>query len=592
MEGIPIEPITDTDELLEKGGQAGLVPGPYTEQVYYKGWGPITNGDYLHGGVESGEERKITKIVPRPNYNGGSCWVGEQASKEDIDTVAKDISITFNYISAGLNLAKFATGQFAKMDFAKDIKSAQKKLNNAQNSAFNQINQLNQAGEGITGLAEQVDELRDEVKDFADDLSKLLSDMKAFDPILSSLQNTVELAVTKVNSETAKLDTLKATKPAITSPGYKTWLSSVKAQQLVVTNAKTDENKAKQNFDKTVDDANKVRNEYNDLRTQAQPKAEQLIDNVKELSNREQAYANALNSLNSSFAQRSEAIKDMSKAQETFANKIRTSFNLGQMALGAQGLRDGFSYIQAQQYYSASASMITAGYEASLPSLEVNGLTPYTLLIRKAIISAGKIMESGGNFQDYVLDFGEATISLQKMMAMERVLENASWLNETGQEYEAWSMIADQTAIGCEILGTIGETVSQFYPTPIPVGPAIRPAMKVVGGITSGSLQTLVSAGQKASQDEFFSAPLGTGRVSGVSLFLFSPFAIGYNAPAQVFGKGEPPAQVIRDMALAGAPMLTPPQMIINVSLRPTMPSAPNPMGRDFPAVYTNTGEE
>ena len=112
------ERITDPDELLVKGGEAGIIPGPVTPHVYYNGWA------YDEEDPDPGYGYRVeTKTVPRPNYNGGSAWVGEQATQEDIDTYANS-SLVLGYIAGGLNLAKLATGQFAQLDFKKDIRSA------------------------------------------------------------------------------------------------------------------------------------------------------------------------------------------------------------------------------------------------------------------------------------------------------------------------------------------------------------------------------------------------------------------------------------------------------------------------------------
>jgi predicted nucleic acid-binding Zn-ribbon protein len=577
------EPITDKEELLEKGGEAGLIPGPVTEKIHYNGWS-YDQEDPGYG------YRNITKIVPYPNYNGGACWVGEQATQSDVDRIAGNSALVFNYIATGLNLAKFATGQFAKLDFAKDIKSAKQKLDTASASASAKINSLDKIGEGITGLAEQIDDLRSELKDLGQELSSLASDIKNWQSAIQSLDGVLSTARQNLASAEAKLASVQASRgsyPAGTT-GTRAWADAVKNAQAGVRSANQTVNTAEKNVAKAKDDANAVITEYNDVSAVAIPKAQDLVSGVNELGVREQNYANALESINSSMQQRSEAIKDMGKAQEILSQKLRVSFNLGQMAIGASGLSEGFKYVQAEQYYRAGAEGANTAWSVITPYANVPGLSAYAPLIRKAIVSAGKIAQSGGNFEAWVLDFGQATLAIQSMEKMGEALREASELNENGREYEAWSKIADQTALGCEIIGTIGETASQFFPTPIPVGPAIKPASKFVGGVSSGSLQTLVTSGKLAEEGRYISAEIGTGKLAGVTFDLFASPVVLWNSIAQVFGMGEPPAEVLRRMAMTGVQNLAPPDMKFSVGLRPTMPSAPNPVGTSFPPVYVN----
>jgi len=422
------------------------------------------------------------------------------------------------------------------------------------------------------------------------ELASLASDIKNWQSVIQSLNGVLSTARQNLASAEAKLASVKASRgsyPAGTA-GDIAWGNAVKNELSNVRNANKAVGKAEDNLGKAKDDANDVITEYNDVSAVAIPKAKALVNGVNELGAREVNYATALESINSDMQQRGEALKDMGKAQQILSQKLQVSFNLGQMAIGASGLSEGFKYIQAEQYYRAGAEGANTAWEVITPYAGIDNLSAFTPLIRKAIVSAGKIAQSGGNFEDWLLDFGQATLAVQSMEKMGKALELASELNERGEEYEGWSIIADQTALGCEILGTIGETGSQFFPTPIPVGPAIKPAMKVVGGVSSGSLQMLATSGKLASEGRLISAQLGTGQVAQPSLYLFGSPAIAWNTIAQVFGQGEPPAEVIRRMGMTGVKILAPPDMRFSVGLRPTMPSAPNPMGTSFPPVYVD----
>lgn len=596
-------PINKVDDLLKEAGAGGPGSGPdpswwassyksfgpSTAKIKYAGWSPVP------GSEELGPQRQIVETVNYPNWNGGTSVLGtENPSKEDIDEAVQYGALALSYIGMGLELSSLAVGQFAKNDFRKDIQSAKKKLDMSQESAVQNINALNDLGGKMTELSEAIDEFRDQLNDLASEMRGLLSEVATLQSIVAKLTSDLNGAIATLGSANANLVAVKNSRgsyPAGTA-GTQQWANAVKAAQTAVTNAKTAVTTVSSKLGSATIDTNAKIDEYNDVAKAGFLVSKNIETGVGNLSDLEKQYATLADGLNTAMKGRSEAVNDMVKAQETLAGKMRTAFAVSQSALGARGIAESLNYIRTREYYRGSAYMVATAYEVGAPYIVPMEMIPYTGLIKKAIISAGKTMQTSGNFQNFALDFGEATMGLVSMGRLVSALENASNLNATGQEVMAWEMIARQTAVGCEILGTMGETASQFVPIPIPVGPGIKPAMKFAGGITSGSMQTLVSAGYKASKDRFMSEPLGSGRISGFTILLFGPFvALGSSVDCAFFN-GEPPAEVIRAMASSGAPNVGPQSMIIRVELRPTIPDAENPYGTFYPPIYTEVKEE
>lgn len=596
-------PINNVVDLLKEAGAGGPGSGPdpsswsssyksfgpSTAKIKYAGWSPTP------GSEELGPQRQIVETVNYPNWNGGASVLGsENPEPEWIDEASKYGALAFQYISMGLELSSVAIGQIAKNDFRKDIQSAKQKLDMSQESAQRAVNELNGLGGQITSLSGEIDDLRDSLRDLANEMASVMDEVRALQAIVANLTAQLNNAVTALGVANANLVAVRNSRssyPAGTA-GTRAWASAVASAQRAVTDAKTSVNTLSSKLGSATVDANAKIDAYNGIANTAFPVAQKIEGGVTSLGVLEGQYAEVLGKLDGSMRQRSEAIKDMVKAQETLASKLQTGFAVSQSALGAKGLSEGFKYMSVRQYYRASASFVAGAYEAGAPYLVPIEVLPYTGLIKKAIISAGSTMQGGGNFQTFIVDFAEATVATTSMMRLANALERASTLNEQGQEYQAWSSIADQTAVGCEILGTIGETASQFVPVPIPVGPGIKPAMKVAGGVTSGSLQTLATAGYLAEKGRLVSAPLGTKRISDASLALFAPVAILKGVVDSAFLGGEPPAKLIRDMASTGTPDVGPQSMRINVELRPTIPDAENPYGTFYPPIYTEVKEE
>ena len=187
----------------------------------------------------------------------------------------------------------------------------------------------------------------------------------------------------------------------------------------------------------------------------------------------------------------------------------------------------------------------------------------------------------------FLEQFGQATLGTASMESAIHGLESAGDMVDRGEYYPASLEIARQSGAGLEILGTIGETAVPFVPGGGAVSPIIRPAFKIGSGGLSGTIAMIAEAGYLAGQGRAFSAPLGTGQISGVSMLLFGTpyvvYASAKNALFSVFGgEQEDIMKTLSDMARSGKTIL-PPLRGTDLELYPLRPTVP-----DYPYTFPN----
>lgn len=533
----------------------------------------------------------VKSSITRPNWNGGA---ETGIDPRDADTLAKDASIALKYVSMAVNIAGFGVAEFAKRDFKKDIDGARRNFEGAQENirlAVDRANEtagtLGRMGVSLEGLHSELEAIRVELQAFASQIASLNSALNGF----LQARALGESALATANAQLAYANNRQNFPPGLA--GARAQAEARRQAQIAIAAARTTINTANQNISATSSELADVGNDYNETRNDGIAKANEISSLQSQITSTQSTLESQLRAIGGPMRQRADAVKDMAEAQKTYAAKMRTAFDLSQAAVGLTGASDTLQHIQAGKYYEAGASFISGTYTATIPYAGITELLPYTAVIQKAVVAAGRTLQSGGNWLDFAYDFGETTVGLKSAHQMILGMETASdMMKAPGREYEAWNLLVDQTAVGCEILGTIGETASNFVPSPIPVSAVAKPASRIAKNAVGGTGQTIVSMGYLSTKNRLMSAPLGSGQVSGASVTLFSGPAMILGAANDLtdlaLGGNRPSAnELIRQMVATGESALVPPPMRGDVFLRPTIPDAPNPLGTRFGPVYS-----
>ena len=215
---------------------------------------------------------------------------------------------------------------------------------------------------------------------------------------------------------------------------------------------------------------------------------------------------------------------------------METSMLIAQGAVGASGAGQTLKYASTGDYFRATGAGINTGIDVGSYNVPGSlGLNPFIPLLKTAISEGFDNLQSGGNVQNYALNLGEALIGLKSSQQIFRNVEGALLIMDK-DSYMAWQILAQQTHEGVGVLGTITTTASPFMGG-IAVTPFIPMLIPVGQSVASGFLSTAVEAGYKFSIGQGLSAPLGSRRLSGVSVLLFGSVGSIVNGPINAMSK-------------------------------------------------------
>ena len=318
---------------------------------------------------------------------------------------------------------------------------------------------------------------------------------------------------------------------------------------------------------------------YNQTGQQGESISNQILTNQQAIQDLKSVYDSQLSGARSAVELRNGAIGDVKNAQNTFADKMETSMSVAQGAVGASGAGQALKYASTGDYFRATGAGINTGIDVGSYNVPGSlGLNPFIPLLKTAISQGFDTLQSGGDVESLALNLGETLIGLKSSQQIFRNVEGALLIMDN-DSYTAWQILAQQTHEGIGVLGTITTTASPFMGG-IAVTPFIPMLIPVAQSIGSGFLSTGVEAGYKFAIGEGMSAPLGSKRLSGVSVLLFGSVGSIVGGPInamekafnEVFGNDERGnsnmAVQIQRMAQSGAERVGIPQFRINVDMR------------------------
>lgn len=535
---------------------------------------------------------------PQPNYNGGAGDLGtENPTDDQLREAYNDTAYAMKYVGFAIQLAKFAVTADANFNLQGSLKSAKKKMEASDKeitqkaqAAEEVVNEIAIRGSRMDGLKEQLQDLQVAIAPKLAAVTNLNASFSQALSVMAAANSELQAAIAYSNS------ILRSNYP----PGVKgtqAYTAAKKAAEAVVINKKLALDGATANAAEIHGDLTDARNEYNSMRNDGLALAARLEQNYNESIQLRSVLANRLRDLDGPIAARAEATRDVQKAMSDYKQELSLAFDLGQAAVGAQGIQQFFEFAAIGRYYSASAALFNSGLLAIFPYVAENGelagvfgqagWIPGIKLFGSALLRAAKIVEDGGSFMSYAEDLGEATL---RTTSAARLIDSAGLIDFEGDSYTAFNQLVVLTGGGIDILGGVTTTVAPFIPVLVPITPALPALTATAREGTTGVFQTGVSMGYLAARNRLVSAPIGSGQISGAFLLLAWPFAVAGGVVNALIGdRSSGAAKNIRDMAESGSRgfRFSPTE----VTIRPTDPDMKNPYGKYFVGEGEGQGE-
>lgn len=461
-------------------------------------------------------------VIEKPGWDGGLCEASKVLNVGEDGDFARFISagiFTFDVIGKVARLSSFAVAEFAKNDYRKDLQGAKTKMEVASNNYY-------QAMPGITSVGEQMQAL-------GANIDNLKGELDSIKIVVSYNWSAIESVLSDLASLNAQLEKAKADKAyADNRSNFPAGIAGSIAQRNARIKANADIADASSKIvDKEVEHQTKA-DEYNQSRADGRAVAQEILANQSQIDTLKGVRDQRIAVAQSAVSLRNQGINDVMEAQTTLAPKIDTSLRLAQTAIGASGASEALKFVQTREYFRATGAGMNAGIDIGLGYHVPGsiGLNPYIPLFKTAITEAMKTFQSGGNAMPFVMNLGEALIGLK---SSEQILNAVGSALDTmeADPYGSWQIIAVQTHEGVGVLGKVTTFASPFIPGGALVTPYIPYMIPIAQSSLSGSLSTAVEAGYKFGMGEGFSAELGTGRLSGLSVILFGEVASLFGGP-------------------------------------------------------------
>jgi len=515
------------------------------------------------------------------DWDGGLCYM--DGRRRFNDGFAQDLdagAITLDIIGKVAGLTSLAIRQTALNDYKKDLRGAENKMQVASNNYAQSVAGLDQTGNQIVSLGGNLDGLSGQLEGIKQSLTSQWNGIQSILSELSSLNALLGIANNQLNK--ANQDLAFASNRANFPAGIagsiaqrnaiKQANASIKEASLKISDLEVDISDKGSELQSSSDS-------YNQTGQQGESISNQILTNQQAIQNLKSTYDSQLSGARNAVSLRNGAIGDVKNAQTNFAEKLETSMSIAQGAVGASGASQTLKYASTGDYLKATGAGINTGIDVGSYNVPGSlGLNPFIPLLKTAISEGFDNLQSGGNVENYALNLGESLIGLKSSQQIFRNVEGALLIMDK-DSYMAWQILAQQTHEGVGVLGTITTTASPFMGG-IAVTPFIPMLVPVAQSIASGFLSTAVEAGYKFSMREGLSAPLGSRRLSGVSVLLFGTVGSIVYGPINAMGKAfddlfgndeqgnSNTAVAIQRMAQSGAEKAGVPQFRISVDMR------------------------
>jgi len=531
-------------------------------------------------------------MVVHDDWDGGLCYLGGRDSEgfaQDLDAGA----ITLDIIGRVAGLTSLAIKQTALNDYKKDLRGAGNKMQVSSNNYAQSLASVDQTGNQIVSLGGNLDGLSGQLEAIKQSLAFQWNGIQSILSELSSLNSALGTANNQLNKANQDLAyaSNRANFPA-GLPGSRAQRDAIKKANADIKDASLKISDLEVKISDKGTELQSSADSYNQTGQQGEAVSNQILTNQQAIQNLKSTYDSQLSGVRNAVSLRNEAIGDVKNAQNNFAEKMETSMSVAQGAVGASGASQVLKYASTGDYFRATGAGINTGIDVGSYNVPGSlGLNPFIPLLKTAISQGFDTLQSGGNAEDLTLNLGEALIGLKSSQQIFRNVEGALLIMDN-DSYTAWQILAQQTHEGVGVLGTITTTASPFMGG-IAVTPFIPMMIPVAQSIASGFLSTGVEAGYKFSIGEGLSAPLGSGRLSGVSVLLFGAVGSIVGGPINamekafndLFGNDEQgnsnTAVAIQRMAQSGAQRVGIPQFRIGVGMRR--------IGRESDPLYSGT---
>ena len=425
-----------------------------------------------------------TKVI---NYYGEDLDPATKEGQDRIQSLTKNGEIAFRVISKVTSLASFGIAGFAKNDYRKDLEGANKKFVDGREQFQAGYAEMGQISGPAVQLGNELDVLSAQLAGIEKSLAISGAKIENFISQLDTLGNKLSMQDSFKQSAENSLKNAKTLQDRIYWQG-------------IVSQAKRDmANTRREIYD--VGNENVAESViYNDLGAQGMIASNEILVLKPAVANiQKQAQATSAKMV-SAQGKMNEASKDVSTAQDKFGDKIETSISLAQGADGAQGVANALQAIHAKDYYQATAEVLKTGAGQVGYYLPIG---QYRQLINLTIDEIFRTAGAGGNIENFVYRFLDASIALEAQQKLANDVSNALNTIQYGgerAEMDAWFGLAKASGDGIKIIGRWAE-ISAPFTGGVVAQPIIAPATQIASDTISGLIATCVAMG---SRDAFF----------------------------------------------------------------------------------------
>jgi len=473
--------------------------------------------------------REYPCSVALSNWDGG---VSEYYLKTDNEDDPQETygyylatgSLVFQILGKVSGLGKFAVTELAKNDYKKDLQGAKNKMGQASGEYERILPDVEQAGQNVIGVSAQLDGFKRDLESIQLSMSYIMTEInKVLVPIniLKGALSVKDSLLAKGKADLAYAKNRNNFPPGI--PGAKAQQQAIQKANADIASASKDIVKLEGELAPHENSLQDLAKEYNDQRLVGLATADAILAGQRDIDAKKVIWENQVARLKAPVALRNDAIQDVSKAQDTMKPKIAFANNLGQLSIGANGVSEGLKYASTGEYIRATGSALNTGIDVANDRGYLGlGLNPYIPLIKTAISSGMKQFQAGGNVEGFVWDLGEELVKAKTAQAFFQTTGSAIETMAV-DPYTSWQILAQQSHTGIDVLGRISMTGSIFFPSPLT--PLLPIAIPVVKAVVPGALSTAVEVGHKWAIGNVISAPIGSRRLSLLSVGMFG--AIG-----------------------------------------------------------------
>jgi len=473
-----------------------------------------------------------------PTGDCGDYDSSDKDTSEDLKNTAKALEILSKLIDFLKNLLKFS----ADSKLQKQLKDAEKKLNEGKQKMMDEANKLNSNFENLQISNQNLQTQLGDLTKVTDSISSQLSALTSLTSSINGLDSTMASQSLAIAESQARLD------QALNRANYPIGIDGLRQQRADIRSANFDVmsnsmalNNSNEAMSNLVSQRNSVGEVYNSNLNTASGLRSDIAQTYGQAQTFQNAMNNNLNNYNQGASTYSSGMNDARGAVSDYRGEMNTNLNLNEASQGVQGASNIINAVADGKTATAIGSAMASGVQALARNGGPAELSMAQALIASGLNSAGSAVDRGGTTgeiaMNLVRDFGQATLRVNDMqkagMGIETGLSIMSNTSNPNRIYDGAQLLTQQVGPLINISGAVVGTASNFVPGLQGSSVAINQASQALAVAGQGSAQIAVEAVNRLSQSGI-SAPTGNYSDRGIGRGLVTRAEGGPASPGTI----------------------------------------------------------